>query len=266
MRVDYSLGNVLCFNFTLTGAMLYHTSGKDIVQEQGTNTIWSVREPHTGTLMLKKNKPISYFGISLCERHLESLTEKYPDMLTDFFKQYKTGDFLVKKRPFGRDINRIILQIKNSYLMGDLSGMYVDSKITELLALYLSDRYNDNMHQCNQCCKNRKDVDRIYEARQILLSNLDCPPSIIELSHQVGINDFKLKKGFKEIFNQTVYGCLFNHKMEMAHNLLYDTERSIKDIAETCGYEHASHFSKAFKRKFGLSPLAYRQEIVECPH
>lgn len=48
------------------------------------------------------------------------------------------------------------------------------------------------------------------------------PPSLSELSRIVGINEFKLKKKFKEVFNMTVFGYLADYRLGIARSLLED--------------------------------------------
>jgi len=40
------------------------------------------------------------------------------------------------------------------------------------------------------------------------------------------------------------------------------TRKAINDVAFESGFENASHFSKAFKEQFGLSPLNFRKELL----
>jgi len=65
------------------------------------------------------------------------------------------------------------------------------------------------------------------------------------------INEFKLKDGFKYLFGQTVHEFVFNERMQKALHLLTETKMEIKKISDACGYKSYSHFSAAFKRKFG---------------
>lgn len=261
MKINYSLGPVLNFHFVLQGAMHYNAFGKTIVQEDGTNTLWSVGETHMGAIWHKKDTNYLAAGISLTNDYFESLVNKYPDLLTNFYKQYQKGCFIAKQSCTSCEMNIVISQFLKANMMGNAAEMYVDSKVLELLALYLNNEKKPGLPMRDQCCKRRCDIEKIHEAYHILLSNLNTPPSIVELSRQVGINDFKLKCGFKEVFNQTVYGCLFDYKMELALKLLRDTDKLIVEVAGECGYEYASHFSNAFKRKYGISPLEYRRKI-----
>lgn len=262
MRVNYSLGPVLNFHFVLQGLMQYDVSGKEINQEAGTNTLWTVGESHTGAIFHKRDSTYLFMGVSLTNDVLETLVNRYPDLLTNFYMEYQKGSSFVEQRHTSAEMNIVISQIQKANMMGNASDMFVDSKVLELMALYLNDGEKTGKFMGCPCCKRHCDIDKIYEARHILISNLYAPPSIMELSRQVGLNDFKLKCGFKEVFNQTVYGCLFDYKMELALRLLHDTDKLIVDVARECGYEYASHFSTAFKRKYGITPFEYRQQTM----
>lgn len=80
----------------------------------------------------------------------------------------------------------------------------------------------------------------------------------MQLARQVGINKTKLKYCFREIYKTTIFGYLFDYKMELASKMLLDTQNSVLEIAHECGYEYASHFTTAFKRKFGITPKEFR--------
>ncbi|MEO1451530.1 MAG: AraC family transcriptional regulator, partial [Bacteroidota bacterium] len=57
-------------------------------------------------------------------------------------------------------------------------------------------------------------------ARDILAGNLESPPSLSELARQIGLNTFKLKKQFKELFGVPVFKYLQQQRLNKAHELL----------------------------------------------
>ena len=103
-----------------------------------------------------------------------------------------------------------------------------------------------------------EDIERLYQARDRLLHHLDNPPSISELAHDCHLNTCKLKNGFKQLFQNTVYGYLREARMYKAENLLKNSRLSVGDIANAVGYSNPSQFSKAFKTQFDVSPHLYR--------
>jgi AraC family transcriptional regulator, transcriptional activator of the genes for pyochelin and ferripyochelin receptors len=72
------------------------------------------------------------------------------------------------------------------------------------------------------------------------------------------MNEFKLKRGFREIFGTSPYAFLLQHKLELARNYLLDTEWSIGEIARRIGYRDPAHFTHAFRKQYGLRPSDLR--------
>jgi AraC-like DNA-binding protein len=110
-------------------------------------------------------------------------------------------------------------------------------------------------HNCQTFCSLQKhDVEKIYEAKSFVERHLNEPCSLLELSRHVGINDFKLKKEFKEIFGTTVFGYLNDLRMEEARRMLSEENRTINEVAKFVGYKNQTHFTVAFKKKYGILP------------
>ena len=103
--------------------------------------------------------------------------------------------------------------------------------------------------------------DRSHYAQEILLKNLANPPSLLELARQVGMCDYNLRQGFKEIFNTTVFGDLRDRRMERAQQLLLDGQLKVATVARAVGYDSPTLFNAAFKQKYGTSPKAYQPSI-----
>lgn len=102
---------------------------------------------------------------------------------------------------------------------------------------------------------------RIAEwARDILSTEFKNPPSVEMLSRQVGTNQLKLKKLFHRCFNTTPYGMLLDIRMEKAYQLLAARRYPVNIVAEAVGYQHASNFSSAFIKYFGVSPKQISRE------
>ncbi|MEM9215819.1 MAG: AraC family transcriptional regulator [Cyanobacteria bacterium P01_F01_bin.150] len=151
-----------------------------------------------------------------------------------------------------------IQQILHCPYQGLTKRLYLESKLLELLALSLHEVREDNRSLIIDKILKPEDVECVYHARDILLQNLENPPSLVRLSRLVGINDYKLKIGFRQVFGTTVFGYLYHRRMERAQELLISRNLSITAISASVGYANLSAFSTAFKRKFGVTPNAYR--------
>lgn len=154
------------------------------------------------------------------------------------------------------EMNTVIDQIKNCHLMGNMAAIYYEAKIQELLCLQIKRKIEQtNIHQG----KHKHHQNQVIEARNILEKQFQNPPTINKLAIDVGVSATVLKESFKSIIGNTVYGYLLDYRMSIARKYLLDTNLTIAEIAEKSGYEHACHFTTAFKRKFGMVPSVYRK-------
>lgn len=64
---------------------------------------------------------------------------------------------------------------------------------------------------------------------------------------------------FKKEMDCSVTDYVYFVRLNKAKNLLYNTDKSIEEIASACGFSSANYFSLMFKRKIGTSPMAYRR-------
>lgn len=132
--------------------------------------------------------------------------------------------------------------------------LYLESKALELIAGYLEQLTTGIEKNHDYKVLKSGDVERIYQAREILFNNLESPPSLLGLARIVGLNDYKLKQGFRQIFGTTVFGCLQQQRLEKAKLLLQDPTLNVTAIARRVGYASPSSFHRAFKKHFGISP------------
>ena len=106
---------------------------------------------------------------------------------------------------------------------------------------------------------NSSDVDVFRNIGTYLKNNLDKkPPSLKELAHEFGTNEYKLKKGFKELFGMTVFQFLKNERLRNAHILVKCSHEPFKRIARQNGFKNATHFSREFKARYGYTPRDLR--------
>jgi len=150
-------------------------------------------------------------------------------------------------------------QILNCPYYGLTKRFYLESKTLELIALQLAQlgEYQPDLSEASTLKSD--DIARIYSARDILIRNLEDPPSLLTLAKQSRINSLKLKQGFRQLFGTTVFGYLQAYRMEEARRLLELGGLNVTQVAQRVGYAHPGKFSAAFKKKFGISPKALKR-------
>jgi AraC family transcriptional regulator, transcriptional activator of the genes for pyochelin and ferripyochelin receptors len=135
--------------------------------------------------------------------------------------------------------------------------LFLESKIWELLALILEQELECRQGKPLVVKLKPDDVDRLYQAKAIVQQNLDNPPSLMQLAHQVGLNECTLKQGFRQVFKTTVFGYLRQCRMEKAKLLLMQGQMSIYEAAQAVGYSSQSRFANVFRKTFGINPKAF---------
>lgn len=158
-----------------------------------------------------------------------------------------------------RDIPPSLLLVLNQLLSTQLSEsaqkLFYQGKFYELLSLYFSNRL-PNTETC-PFLNDEETVRKIKNAKEYLLKHTEAPPSLKELAKIAGLNEYQLKVGFKEIYGNTVFGFLLDHKLDHARLLLDTAMHQVNEVAYQMGYTNPSHFIAAFKKKFGITPKKY---------
>ncbi|WP_129715560.1 AraC family transcriptional regulator [Pedobacter sp. SYP-B3415] len=104
------------------------------------------------------------------------------------------------------------------------------------------------------------DVKKLWHAKQYMEEHMQAPPTLYELSRIVGLNDYKLKKEYKAFFGNTVFGHLFDTRMEKARSMLVSGRLPVGEIAYLVGYKNPQHFTAAFKKKYACLPGSLRKD------
>ena len=168
-------------------------------------------------------------------------------------KYYKEGDI-------SPSMAIVLSQLFHYNLNPSIKNLYYKAKGYELLSLYFNRTEDPNAEQCPFLI-DEENVLKIKKAKEIILENMAEPPSLQELADEVGLTLKKLKMGFKQIYGDTVYGFLFDYKMDSARKLLDSGSYNVNEVGLKIGYSTGSHFIAAFKKKFGTTPKKYLMSI-----
>ncbi|MBU3820725.1 AraC family transcriptional regulator [Flavobacteriaceae bacterium XHP0103] len=150
----------------------------------------------------------------------------------------------------------VLNQLINFNLNKSIKGLYFRGKAYELLSLYFNRSEEADVEQC-PFLVDETNVIKIRKAKEIIIAKMAEPPTLQELSDEVGLNLKKLKEGFKQIYGDSVFSFLFDYKMEVARKLLESGENNVNEVGLKVGYSTASHFIAAFKKKYGTTPKKY---------
>ncbi|WP_396210843.1 helix-turn-helix transcriptional regulator [Flavobacterium sp.] len=154
----------------------------------------------------------------------------------------------------------VLSQLFHYNLNPSIKNLYYKGKGYELLSLYFNRSEDPNAEQCPFLI-DEENVLKIKKAKEIIIQKMSEPPGLEELAEQVGLSLKRLKMGFKQIYGDTVYGFLFDYKMDYARQLLDSGSYNVNEVGLKIGYSTGSHFIAAFKKKFATTPKKYLMSI-----
>ncbi|MBW4549889.1 MAG: AraC family transcriptional regulator [Aphanocapsa sp. GSE-SYN-MK-11-07L] len=158
-------------------------------------------------------------------------------------------------------MGHVLGQILRCPHRGIQKRMYLEAKSLEVVSLVLEQERAVQLGSLpDQQPLKPGTLERIHHARTLLLQNLVNPPSLMGLAQQVNLNEYTLKRGFRQVFGQPVFEYLHDYRLEQARQLLDTGDFKVMEVAERVGFASRSYFATAFKQRFGLNPKDYQQQ------
>jgi AraC-like DNA-binding protein len=138
---------------------------------------------------------------------------------------------------------------------GQVKDLYYRKLVMELLYIHLTTNKVKMPEGISEA-----DIAAAYRADAILSADLSEHYLIPKLASLVGMNAVKLKRTFQLIFKIGLFGRLMDRRMKQAKVLLETTSKTVKEIAFESGYGTVAGFITAFRKRFGVPPLIYREQ------
>ena len=207
-----------------------------------------------------KTLAIETFGIQFPKDVFIQFTQNASDALKHFSEAIIQGKSTILTDNWGTidsPIQQVIQQIIHCKYSESLKKLFLLSKSIELLVL-CADACEASERKTETFIKTKTDKEKIIAVRDLINERVHCPPNLSEIARHVGLNEYKLKKGFKETFNHTIFGYLTDQRLQLAKQYLLDTQQTAAEISTQLGYATPQHFNNAFKKKFGVTPFSVR--------
>ncbi|BDW92870.1 hypothetical protein MACH07_17020 [Flagellimonas marinaquae] len=197
-------------------------------------------------------RPLKCILIATALRNLENLPNEEGEIFTSLLNELvNPSDHYVEGPRFFMtpEMDRIVESVFDMKYHGKTKMMFFRSQMTVLLSHFFGQLASLQTEKINTT-----EREKLYRAKEILINNLDSPPSLSEISRQIGLNSYNLKKNFKELFGVPVFKYLQNERLKTAHKLISNHEATVQEAAWHVGYDSLSSFSNAFEKKFGYRP------------
>lgn len=198
------------------------------------------------------SKPLECLVIATTASTLDNLPNQEGELFGEMLNQLvNPSDHYVEGPSFFMTpkMQSIIDSLFNIQYQGKTKMMFFRSQITTLLSHFFGQLASLKTKKIKT-----SEREKLNQVKELLLNNLDNPPSLNEISKEIGFNTYKLKKEFKEFFGVPVFKYLQNERLTLAHKMIRSQEATVQEAAWHVGYDSLSSFSNAFEKKFGYRP------------
>lgn len=201
---------------------------------------------------VSSEKPLQCVVIATALRNISGLPNGEGEILERFLHElvhpkdsYVEGP-LLQMTP---EMFQLVDLFFNNTYSGQVKMMFYRSHMSALLSHYFGQMASEDIPKLDSSA-----LEKINLAQEILLADMENPPSLTELADKIGTNTDKLKKEFKAQFGVPVFKYLQNERLKKAYTLIKNKNSTIQEAAWAVGYDSLGSFSNAFEKKFGYRP------------
>lgn len=265
-HMDFEIDRApVSFSFTLSGRMRctikHGWRSKTVAERSPGDAVLAYLPQTSGTVEIFTGGHAGgvslHFSLPAFNGLFPSLPQPLEHLAAGTGGPWKCGPVYHQSR-FGAETLHVLQQILQCPYAGDIRRLFFEAKVLELVALEMAHGHSSETTQPSNF--GRRDIDRVKEAYHILLTRLDAPPSLVDLSRIVGLNRNKLNCGFKRLYGDTAFNLLRQARLAKALSLLEDSDINLSEIALSVGYNSQANFTTAFRRRYGHTPKTVRRE------
>lgn len=249
---------VVTFNFLLSGKSVsrHGTQRKSIEISAGEQGLFYLPDPN-GIGYFHAGQVLRQVGIEISPKRLLSYCGSDPGSMIPGLCNImggKENDLFCNIQIITPAMRMALQQLLNCPFAGVTRKLFLESRALELITYCMEQRSTRIMQGPNSVKLHPDDVERVHLAEEVLIRNIENPPSLLSLARHVGINRNKLTRDFRQVFGTSVFEHLRILRLERARELLENNQRSVTEAAFEVGYSHQRNFSRAFKNHFGTNP------------
>ncbi|WP_345991404.1 AraC family transcriptional regulator [Chryseobacterium sp. Chry.R1] len=214
-------------------------------------------QENTSLLWTENPEKLKYLQIQVTYQYMEKLIQPESDHESaDILKKMVNNNyiFLHKETPplMTVEMHMIVKEILSNPKKGITQKLLIEAKIIKLLILMIEQFVEKKTNEISP--KTASAIKRFVD------ENFHKNIRVEEIGKIIGINQNSIRKAFKSQYNMTITDYISDLRMLKAKKMIINKEIMIKEISIECGYEYVQNFTRAFKKKFGLSPEKLRNQ------
>lgn len=204
--------------------------------------------------IMHRNIPIRSVGIEIMPPYYEEYLQRmYPGVYASpydaFLEVDETTDF--------PEMVHLLKQVEDYKETGMAGHLFYQAKVAEAIALVIERK--KHAKEIHDIAISPVDMKSIMNVTAFISDHYAFELTIDMLAQIACMGETKLRKLFKQVHRCTIMDYIQNQRISQAEYLLGHTNHPIKQVAESVGYTHTSHFADLFRRTTGLLPVEYRK-------
>lgn len=195
-------------------------------------------------------------GVALVRRHVEWIGTQPDGSRRDVTQSFMTA-FLTLIRGKGLRVTGSLAQQVAGLQQVRLNGGGPDSSLSVFLGLtdLLFDVHDDQPGGVHTT---------VQKALNYIERNLNKRVTLEDAADYADISSCYLSRMFRKTLDVNFVTYVTARRMELAKEMLADTERTITDVAREFSFNDLNYFCKSFKKEVGMSPSEYRRKAREA--
>ncbi|WP_298318501.1 AraC family transcriptional regulator [uncultured Aquimarina sp.] len=211
------------------------------------------------------NTPICVFSIEinrkLFEEKIESFLPNMNEDLIELFRDVNGINQFYYKNYYSLEISKFISEFTECELTGFMRQVYLEGKAYEILTHQLQQYLDDLNEPDKRLILRQATIESIEDAVSIIREEIDSIGNIVDIAKRVGLNQNTLQNGFKQLYKTSVNEYIKNYRIDTAKELLESSDLNITEITYKVGINSRSYFAKLFKKRFGINPKQYLNQV-----
>ncbi|SHJ10862.1 helix-turn-helix domain-containing protein [Aquimarina spongiae] len=229
------------------------------------NTMVASTPTNNHIFKIPANVPICIFSLEINRKLFEEKIESFlPNMNTDLIDLFRDVNGIKQfyyKNYYSLEISKFISEFTECELTGFMRQVYLEGKAYEILTFQLKQYLDDLNEPDKRLILRQSTVESIQKATSIIRDEIESMDNVVNLAKRVGLNQNTLQNGFQQLYKTSVNEYIRNYRIEKAKEFLESSDLNITQITYKVGINSRSYFSKLFKKKYGVSPKQYLDQI-----
>lgn len=255
----------LKFLYCVKGSLIHRFENTFLKHElkKYQNIIVANKDPDGHVLVFNKDEFTHVYSLEIDRKifKLKMACEigKAEPHLQDIFEDDTAKKDFYYKGHYSLGLGEIFDQMEAHHYNHFVGKIFTETQSYRMLTQQLIQFDDDSKMEIDQTILRKVEASAILEAIEIMKTELDMLGSIGSIALRVGLGDHKLQNGFKVLYGKTANEYVQYLKMNLAKDLLINTDDTIQEIKYKIGFNSHSYFSELFKKINHCSPSEYRK-------